>query len=105
MYSRKMPLICVEDALYHRRARRISREGLIDPQLLRELLCRLSGHFGLWNIDHSARMDLVDVGDGSFPNPMHTWKSLLNIHDKDAIRSVVLTVWAEDSVFFAGLRR
>jgi hypothetical protein len=37
----------------------------------------------LRDLDHDARVDLVNEGDTSSPDPMHTRESALNIHDEN----------------------
>lgn len=60
------------------------RKDLIDLDFFLELLSlKLSGSRDL---DHDARMDLVDKGDGSFPDPVHIRKLLLDRHDEVEIQ-------------------
>jgi hypothetical protein len=61
----------------------MSREDLIDLKFFTKLLfLKLSG---LWDLDHDARMDLVDEGDASSPDPVHTRKLASDIHDKNTM--------------------
>jgi len=41
----------------------------------------------LWDFDHDERVDLVDEGDASSPDPMHGRELALYIHDKMRISS------------------
>lgn len=56
----------------------MSREDLIDLEFFTKLL--FLKFSGLWDLDHDARMDLIDKGDASSPDPVHTRKLALDIH-------------------------
>jgi hypothetical protein len=59
----------------------MSREDLIDLEFFMKLLSlKLSR---LWDLDYDARMDLIDKGNAASPNPVHTRKLALDIHDKN----------------------
>ena len=61
----------------------MSGKYLIDLEFFLKLLClKLAG---FRDLDHDARMDLIDEGDASFPDPMHTRKLLLGSHNKEKI--------------------
>lgn len=40
---------------------------------------------GLWHFDHDTRVDLMDEGDASSSDPVHTRKLVLDIHDKNTM--------------------
>ena len=48
------------------------REDLIDLQFFLKLLSLKRS--GLRDLDHNARIDFIDEGDGSFLDPMHIGK-------------------------------
>lgn len=55
------------------------REDVIDLEFFMKLLSlKLSG---LWDLDHDARVDLIDERDASPPDPVHTRKLALDIHE------------------------
>ena len=61
------------------------RENLIDLEFVLELLpVKLPR---LRDLDHNARMDLIDKGNASSPDPMDTGKLALNsgIHDYGSV--------------------
>lgn len=61
----------------------MSREDLIDLKFFTELFSfKISG---LWDLDHDARVDLIDEGDASSPDPVHTRELVLDIHDKNTM--------------------
>ena len=59
----------------------MSGYNLIDleffPKFLSLFLTRLR------NLDHNERMDLIDKGDSSSPDPVHTRKLTFDIHNKE----------------------
>jgi hypothetical protein len=61
----------------------MSRKYLIDLEFFEKLLSLILA--GFWDLDHDARMDLIDEGDASFPDPVHTRKLLLDSHGKQKI--------------------
>jgi hypothetical protein len=71
----------MEETLHDRGAGLVSREGLINLEFSAKLFSlELSG---LWHLGHNARMDLVDEGDASSPDPVHTRKLALDVHNEN----------------------
>lgn len=59
----------------------MSREDLVDLEFFLKLLSfKLSG-FG--DLDNDMRMDLVDEGDTSFPDPVYMGKLVFGFQDKN----------------------
>lgn len=44
---------------------------------------------GLGDLDHDARMDLIDKRDASSPDPVHIRKLALDIHDVDTVGEAI----------------
>lgn len=89
-------VVCAEETLHHREARRMLREDLIDFEFFTKLLSLKCS--GLWDLDHDARMDLVDKGDASFPDPVHTRKLALAAHNMSNMRSDTRRAGAQENV-------
>lgn len=58
----------------------MARENLIDLELSLKLLSFKVAVFR--DLDHDTRVDLIDEGDASFPDPTYIRKPLLNSHSK-----------------------
>jgi hypothetical protein len=71
----------MEETLHDRGAGLVSREGLINLDFSAKLFSLEVS--GLWHLGHNARMDLVDEGDASSPDPVHTRKLALDVHDEN----------------------
>jgi hypothetical protein len=64
----------------------MSRKDIIDLKFFPKLLSlKLAG---FRDLDHDARMDLIDERDGSFPDTVHTRKLLLDSHNKEKLQQV-----------------
>lgn len=62
----------------------MSRKDLINLEFFPKLLSLKLARFR--DLNHDARMDLIDEGDGSFPDPVNTRKLLLDSHNKAEIK-------------------
>jgi hypothetical protein len=74
-------VVRVEETLNYGRARRMLRKDLIDLEFFPKLLSLKFARFR--DLDHDARMDLIDKGDASFPDPVHIRELLPDIHNRD----------------------
>lgn len=58
----------------------MSRKDLVDLDFFLKLFSLKLARF--WDLNHDLRMDLIDKGDASFPDPVHIRKLLLGSHHK-----------------------
>jgi hypothetical protein len=71
----------VEETLDYGRAGRMLRKDLIDLEFSLKLLSLKVARFR--DLDHDARMDLIDKGDASSPDPVHIRELLPDIHNRN----------------------
>lgn len=64
----------------------MSRKDLIDLNFFLKLFSLKLAR--LWDLNHNSRMDFIDEGDTSFPDPVHSRKLLLCSHNKEKMQYV-----------------